>query len=89
MDAFPSGRVVGVLLAVLALAFWYEAPTWARADPSESNRWPFANAKRRLDARPPDARTVRVRLIVLRSVAIAVFIVGLLQLVGVEVPGLR
>jgi hypothetical protein len=81
VDDLLSSRVLGALLAVGAVFFWYEAPVWAREKAGQ--HLPFRRAERRLDPPSPDPRTVRMATIVLRAVAAGCFATGVLQAVGV------
>jgi hypothetical protein len=74
-------RAIGVLLALGAVGFWYEAPTWARNTPRESRA---LDAKERgTEFLPPSGRTIRSMTVVLRTIAVAVFTFGVLMIAGV------
>lgn len=80
MDGQLESRVVGALLAITAVLFWYEAPTWARE--RTGRHGPFRRTERLMERPAPDPRTVRMNLIALRLVAVACFVTGALQVVA-------
>ena len=81
MGTVLGDRVIGVLLLLGALLFWYEAPTWARSAARESRA--LDPKERGTEFLPPSARTVRSMTIALRTIAVAVATFGILMTAGV------